>query len=260
VSSGSARVRGWKEDALYRIRLDDAKRKNVLDPEVMTLLAGCLAQAEGDPEVRVVVLDSPVEGFFSAGVDIGFLAGSDPEAFEARDTLGTGEGSAWRALGKTGKPVITIVRGYALGGGLELALAADILVLGRKAVLGLPEIRLGLMPGLGGTQRMVALAGPHRAAGWVLTGGVFSAEEAFAAGVGTVLVEDGEAEAEGVRLARILAGWSEEALKEACVALRAAQTVPLDEGLEKEKQGFYRLLRSSGAQAGMQAFLHRHTR
>ncbi|HEX5608891.1 MAG TPA: enoyl-CoA hydratase-related protein [Solirubrobacterales bacterium] len=153
---------------------------NALNADLFAALAAAAEEAASDPEVRVVVIRGEGERAFSAGADLDELRGRSRE--EAEEILGRG-GEVISAIERLGKPVIAAVDGYALGGGLELALACTLVLVSTNASLGLPEVRLGLIPGYGGTQRLPRAIGRQAALQMMLTGEKISAREAWELGL-----------------------------------------------------------------------------
>jgi enoyl-CoA hydratase len=234
---------GWA-----RITLNRPDRRNALDTALLAAVAGALERLAHDPAVCAVVLTG-AGGNFAAGADIGELA-TRTSAEAAHDP----RKAHWAAIRAFPKPLVAAVDGFALGGGLELALMADLMVLGPTARVGLPETSLGIIPGAGGGQRLMARIGPARAARMVLTGEVIDAATAFAWGLAAYLSEGPalpEAEALAARLAT-----------RAPLALIAAKRA-LIEGAEgalafaAERAGFEALLDSADKAEGIRAFHER---
>jgi enoyl-CoA hydratase len=158
-------------------------------------------------------------------------------------------------LARLDVPVIAAVHGLALGGGLEFALACDLIVADETARLGCPEVRLGLIPGAGGTQRLVTLLGRFRAAELVMTGRLLSAAEAAELGLVTRIVKEGTAFPEAVALANELATAPAVAVQAAKRAVRTAEALSLPAALEVERREFLTTLASDDAREGLDAFL-----
>src|SRR5215469_9808051 len=175
------------EQAVATIRLNRPPM-NALNAALQGDLAAAVAQVCADDEVRAVVLYGG-EKLFAAGADIKEMADASYAQMTQNSSRLQG---ALNAVAAIGKPVIAAVTGYALGGGLELALCADFRVLGESAKVGQPEILLGLIPGAGGTQRLPRLIGPARAKDIVFTGRFVGAGEALAIGLVDQVVPDGE--------------------------------------------------------------------
>jgi enoyl-CoA hydratase len=184
--------------------LNRPQAMNALNADLLRRLADAAEQAAADAEVRVVVIQGAGERAFCAGADLDELSGLSTVA--AHEHLAGGQ-AVFRAIEQLGKPVIAAVDGYALGGGLELALACTLIVTATGAKLGLPEVRLGLIPGYGGTQRLPRAIGRQAALRMMLTGERIAAEEAYELGLTAQPPVEPERFAEAVeQLAEELAG------------------------------------------------------
>ncbi len=192
-------VRVETESGIATIRLDRPPM-NALNSQVQAEIGAAAAQAAADPDVRAVILYGG-EKLFAAGADVKEMA----EASHARVMeIGIGIQEAFKTVARIPKPVIAAITGYALGGGLELALCADFRILGEKAKVGQPEILLGIIPGAGGTQRLPRLIGPSKAKDLVFSGRIADAAEALRIGLADRVVPD----AEVYEAARQIAGAS----------------------------------------------------
>jgi len=243
-------VRYETDGALAVITLDHPP-VNALSTEVIADLAEATTRA-AYPGVRaVVVTGSP---HFAAGADIASFKASR-EGGSGGAGVGIELGRALRAIEALPKPVIAAVRGYALGGGLELAMACDLRVLASDAKVGQPEVKLGIIPGAGGTQRLPRLIGVGRARDLVYTGRMIGASEALAWGLADRVVSSDALEDESIALARALAGGATAAIAIAKRVIAAGLDVSLDEGLELEATGFVEVFRTADAAEGVDAFL-----
>jgi enoyl-CoA hydratase/carnithine racemase len=207
---------------------------------------------------RVLVVVSDLDGFFAAGADIK-LMGSFANSADAEEFAAYGErlrGPLSR-LAESAKPSIAAVEGLALGGGLELAMACTLRVGSRAARLGLPESKLGLIPGAGGTQRLPRLVGRGRALDIMLTAREVPAEEAYQIGLLDRLVEPGEAEKVATDLAHTLCTRSGAALAEILRCVDDAHDLPLAEGLAREADRVNALFTLPEAREGLTAFLEK---
>ena len=243
-------VRVERDAGIATIRLDRPKM-NALNAQVQDEIAAAAREVDADPGVRAVVLYGG-ERVFAAGADIKEMA----EASFAQVALDSARlQAAFTAVARIGKPVVAAVPGYALGGGLELALCADFRVAGEGAQMGQPEILLGIIPGAGGTQRLPRLVGPARAKDIVFTGRFVSAAEALRIGLVDKVVPD----AEVYRVARDLvaqyASGPAVALRAAKQAIDAGLEVDLDTGLEIERLNFAALFATEDQRAGMRSFV-----
>jgi enoyl-CoA hydratase/carnithine racemase len=236
--------------AIATIRLDRPPM-NALNSVVQAEIAAAAAEVSDDPEVRAVIVYGG-EKVFAAGADIKEMADASYGQMAA-DTRRLQD--SFTAVARIAKPVIAAITGYALGGGLELALCADFRVAGAGAKVGQPEILLGLIPGAGGTQRLPRLVGPARAKDIVFTGRFVGAEEALAIGLVDQVVPDGEVHAAAVRLAERFAAGPAVALRAAKQAIDEGLEADLDTGLEIERLQFSGLFATEDARTGMRSFI-----
>jgi enoyl-CoA hydratase/carnithine racemase len=243
-------VRVEVDGAIATIRLDRPPM-NALNAQVQDEIAAAAAQVDTDPAVRAVVLYGG-ERVFAAGADIKEMA----EASFAQVAVDSRRlQAAFTAVARIGKPVAAAVTGYALGGGLELALCADFRVAGAGARLGQPEILLGIIPGAGGTQRLPRLIGSARAKDIVYTGRFVPAAEAHEIGLVDNVVPDAEVyQAARDLVARYAAGPAV-ALRAAKQAIDAGLEVDLDTGLEIERLHFASLFATEDQRTGMRSFV-----
>ncbi|MGH2939492.1 MAG: enoyl-CoA hydratase/isomerase family protein [Solirubrobacterales bacterium] len=228
---------------------------NALADAVIEALGSAAAQIAAS-EVRAVVLTGAGERTFLAGADLNEFgrALGDAEKMAGHARL-TGEVfGGWLALPI---PVVAAVGGHATGGGLEMALLCDLIVVDPRARLGLPEVTLGLIPGAGGTQRLPRRVGRGLASRMLLLGILLDAEEALAAGLVDQVAEPGQALGEAQELAARLARASGPAIRAGKAALRAAATEPLDRGLERERELFLGVARGADAREGVTAFIEK---
>src|ERR1700722_18080007 len=168
-------------------RLNRPEVRNALNLPLRIRLADEITRHAADEKIRCLIVTGSDKGFAS-GADIGEMAGAGAIEGMARNVQ-----KYWRMIMECPKPLIAAIEGFALGGGLELALCADIIIAGEGARLGLPEVKLGILPGGGGTQKLARLAGSKRAMLLLLTGSMFSVAEAFAAGIISEVAPTGQA-------------------------------------------------------------------
>lgn len=237
------RLDGWA-----RLTLNRPAQKNALNTALLAALAEALAGCAADPGIRAVVLTG-AEGNFAAGADI-----AEIETKSASEAAEDPRKAYWAAIRAFPRPLVAAVDGFALGGGFELALMADLLVLGPTARLGLPETNLGLIPGAGGGQRLMALAGRARAMRMVLMAEVIDAPTAEAWGIATHLA-DGPALELAETFAASLARRAPLALMAAKAALLAGEARSL--ALDTERTRFEALLDSADKTEGIRAFRER---
>ncbi|GAA3115596.1 enoyl-CoA hydratase/isomerase family protein [Streptosporangium carneum] len=242
-------VRVEKADGVATIRLDRPKM-NALNRQTQAEIAECARQVDADPEVYAVVLYGG-ERVFAAGADVKEMADM-PYAEMALYSATLQD--CFTAVARIGKPVVAAVTGYALGGGCELALCADIRIAGESAKLGQPEILLGIIPGAGGTQRLPRLIGPAKAKDLIFTGRQVTAEEALRIGLVDLVVPDADVHAEALAYAARFAGGPALALRAAKQAVDRGLESDLDTGLEIERLQFSARFATEDARIGMRAF------
>jgi enoyl-CoA hydratase/carnithine racemase len=238
------------DNAIATIRLNRPPM-NALSAAVQDDLAAAAAQVASDHAIRAVVLYGG-QKLFAAGADIKEMSAASyaqmlPDSARLQDAL--------TAVAQIGKPVIAAVTGYALGGGLELALCADFRVLGESATVGQPEILLGLIPGAGGTQRLPRLIGPARAKDLIFSGRFVGAPEALAIGLADKVVPDDEVYPAACALAAAYAAGPPIALAAAKQAIDRGLETDLATGLELERLSFAGMFATQDAGAGMRSFL-----
>jgi enoyl-CoA hydratase/carnithine racemase len=238
------------DQAVAVIRLDRPPM-NALNSQVQDEIAAAAAQATADQEIRAVIIYGG-ERVFAAGADIKEMAEATYSQMAA-DTRRLQD--AFTAVAKIPKPVVAAITGYALGGGLELALCADFRVAGESARVGQPEILLGVIPGAGGTQRLPRLVGPARAKDIVFTGRFVAAPEALAIGLVDRVVPDAEVFQAARELAGRYAGGPAVALRAAKQAIDEGLDVDLDSGLEIERLNFAGLFATEDQRTGMRSFI-----
>ena len=238
------------DQAIATIRLNRPPM-NALSAAVQADLAEAAARVAGDQAVRAVVIYGG-EKLFAAGADIKEMSGAS-YAQMTRD-ISRLQG-ALNSVAAIGKPVVAAITGYALGGGLELALCADFRVMGESARVGQPEILLGLIPGAGGTQRLPRLIGPAKAKDLIFTGRFADAAEALAIGLADKVVPDDQVYAAAREMAASYAAGPAIALAAAKQAIDLGLETDLATGLEYERLGFAGLFATEDARSGMRSFL-----
>src|SRR6266702_421394 len=243
-------VRVETDHAVAVIRLDRPPM-NALNAQVQEEIAAAAAQVTADQAIRAAVIYGG-EKVFAAGADIKEMADASYSQMSA-DTRRLQE--AFTAVAKIPKPVVAAITGYALGGGLELALCADFRVAGESARVGQPEILLGVIPGAGGTQRLPRLVGPSRAKDIVYTGRFVGAAEALAIGLVDKVVPDDAVYAAARNLVRRYASGPAVALRAAKQAIDEGLDVDLDTGLEIERLNFAGLFATEDQRTGMRSFI-----
>jgi enoyl-CoA hydratase/carnithine racemase len=232
------------------IRLDRPKM-NALNKQVQEEIRAAAAEASERDDVKAVVVWGG-ERVFAAGADIKEMAEMSYTDMVQRSGALT---SAFSAVARIPKPVVAAVNGYALGGGCELALCADIRIAAEDATLGQPEILLGIIPGAGGTQRLSRLVGPSRAKDIIFTGRFVPAAEALAIGLVDKVVPADQVYAEALAWAGRFAGAATYALRAAKDAIDRGLEVDLETGLEIERQQFAALFATRDRSIGMESFV-----
>jgi enoyl-CoA hydratase len=238
-------------EGIALLRLNRPDRLNALDMAVRESLAAHFTELAADEAVRCVVITGD-EKAFAAGADVAELAGRSPnDAAFARSR------AAWAPIERYRRPVIAAVNGFALGGGCELAMHCDIIVAGEGAKLGQPEVKLGIMPGAGGTQRFVRAAGKFAAMRWLLTGELLSAAEALRLGLVSEVTPDGEVLSRALEIAARIAALPAVAVAAIKEAVLVGADLPLAAALRLESQSFQMLFATEDRAEGLRAFLER---
>ncbi|KIM54404.1 hypothetical protein SCLCIDRAFT_1222004 [Scleroderma citrinum Foug A] len=237
------------DPAVALITLNRPKALNALNAAHFSDISMALKEADENPDIGAMVL---------TGSDKAFAAGADIKEMKDKtfsEAYMSNFLSNWEVISKLRKPVIAAVSGYALGGGLELALQADILLAAPSAKLGQPEINLGVIPGGGGTQRLARLIGKSRAMEMILTGRIVDAEEAERWGLVNRVVRDENGVVEAaIKVAQDIAGKSRVAAAAGKEAVNAAFELSLAEGLRLERRLFHSLFATKDQKEGMMAF------
>jgi enoyl-CoA hydratase len=241
-----------KDGPVTVVTLNRPDALNALNQQMASELVGVLSVLATTESVRCVILTGSDKAF-CAGADIKEMSG-----LSATDMMREEHFRAlWDKAGKFPKPMIAALSGYALGGGLELAMCCDIIVASQGTKLGQPEINIGIIPGGGGTQRLTRAVGKYRAMEMVLTGASMTAEQAEAAGLVNKVVPVGRQLEEAKKMGNIIASKGPLVLKLAKMAIRRAQETGLSDGLEYERQLFYALFATKDKEEGMKAFLEK---
>ncbi len=244
-------VTSQHDGAVAVITLDRPEKLNALSPELLEELAAALDTFNTNVDSRVCILTGgPV--VFAAGADVEAMAKSSAIDIYLRNSL-----KFWKHIWSVDKPLIAAVNGVAFGGGCELAMSCDLIVAGESARFGQPEIKLGIMPGAGGTQRLARTVGPYRAMEMILTGEPISAQEAYQVGLVNKVVPDDKVMAEAQRIAQIIVERPPVAIRLARQAVRFGVERTLIEGLEMERRNYRMLYATLDQKEGMAAFLEK---
>lgn len=233
------------------IQLNRPKELNALNLQLMGELRDALKELDNNDDVRAIILTGN-EKAFAAGADIKQMADKT-----AIDMMNIDQFSTWDQIKKTKKPIIAAVSGFALGGGCELMMHCDMIVASESARIGQPEIKIGVMPGAGGTQRLTRAVGKALAMEIVLTGKFITADEALRAGLINKVVPNEMYLKEAFSLAKQIIDKSPVAIKLAKEAVLAAFNTSLDEGLIFERKNFYLCFASEDQKEGMKAFIEK---
>jgi len=247
-------IRYEADGGLARVTIDRPKVLNALNDRTLDEIAHALDRCQGDEGVRAVVLTGAGEKAFIAGADIGELAKMNP--LSAKDLARKGQ-TVLDRLEKMGKPTVAMINGFALGGGLEIALACSLRTASTKARVGLPEVSLGIIPGYGGTQRLSRIAGPGVAREWILTGDMFSAEEAHRVGVVNRVFAPEELEAGTREMLATILSRGPVAVRFALEAIDRGGNMPQREGELMECDLFGLAASTEDMKEGMGAFLEK---
>ncbi len=239
------------EKHIALVQLNRPKELNALNLQLMGELRDSLRQLDVDDNVRVIIITGD-ERSFAAGADIKQMAGQS-----TIDMLKTDQFSTWDQIRKTKKPLIAAVSGFALGGGCELSMTCDIIIASETAKFGQPEIKIGVMPGAGGTQRLTKAIGKARAMEMVLTGNFISADEALEYGLINKVVPMEMYMEAALEIARQIAAMSPIASQLAKEAINRSFETHLDEGLTLERKNFYLTFSSEDQKEGMKAFIEK---
>ena len=240
------------EGPVARVSIARAEKLNALNAQVIAELTDAFTRIETDSSVRVAVLSGTGEKAFAAGADIAEMAGMNTE--QARSFSRAGHLLGERIEGLR-VPVIAKVKGFALGGGCELAMCADLIYASDTAKFGQPEVSLGVIPGFGGTQRLARRVGIGRARELVLRGHVIDAETAARIGLAEAVFALAEIDAKVDEIARQIAAQAPLAVGQAKRVMRGGADVPLVVANELEAQGFSMLFGTEDQKRGMRAFV-----
>lgn len=224
---------------------------NALNQQMMSEVKEVIIAWDNDPNVRAIVI---------TGSDKSFAAGADIKEMlevEFLDALDQNFLDEWTCIAKCRTPTLAAVAGYALGGGCEIAMMCDFIICADNAQFGQPEIRIGTLPGLGGTQRLSRLVGKAKAMDMCITGRMMKADEAERAGLVSRVVPLADLRAEAFKAAVTIAGYSASAVLLAREAVEAANNTSLTQGLSIERHSFYALFGTTDQKEGMNAFVEK---
>lgn len=248
-----ATIRTEQRGRVGVITLDRPEALNALNDEVMADVLAAATAFDRDAGTGALVITGS-ERAFAAGADVKAMAGRTPEQNAAERWM-----SGWDEFAGLGIPKIAAVRGLALGGGCELAMMCDLIIAGDDAQFGQPELALGLIPGLGATQRLTHAVGKARAMDLILTGRRLPAAEALDAGLVSRVVPAAEVLDTALTVATTIAGYSAPAVRAARRLIARAQESPLTEGVAAERAVFYRTFGNADAIEGIAAFVEKRS-
>ncbi|MFJ7084967.1 enoyl-CoA hydratase [Streptomyces griseus] len=231
------------------LTLNRPKALNALSLEVMRETVEAAEALDRDPEVGCIVVTGSGTKAFAAGADIKEM---QPQSYT--DMYLSDWFTAWDRLGQLRTPTVAAVRGYALGGGCELAMMCDLVIAAESAVFGQPEIRLGVIPGIGGSQRLTRAIGKAKAMDLCLTGRNMGAEEAERAGLVSRIVPDADLLTEALAVADTVSGMSAPVAMMAKEAVNRAFETTLAEGVRFERRLFHAVFATADQKEGMKAF------
>lgn len=234
-----------------QIQLNRPDVLNALNIKLMGELVSTLEAFDKDPEVGCIIITGSAKAF-AAGADIKEMATQSAIDMHIRDQF-----SVWDKIRKIKKPIIAATSGFVLGGGCELTMACDMIVAAECTKFGQPEIKLGIIPGAGGTQRLTRAIGKARAMEMILTGRMYTAREMFEAGLVTRLADDEVFLEEAHALAMEIASMPQMALQMAKDSILKSFDTTVEGGLEYERKAFYLLFASDDMKEGMNAFVEK---
>lgn len=245
------KVTEQKEPFIALIELNRPKELNALNRQLMQEVCDALKELDKNDNVRVIIITGN-EQAFAAGADIKQMADKS-----AIDMLLLDQFATWEQIRKTKKPIIAAVSGFALGGGCEFAMTCDMIIASETARFGQPEIKIGTIPGAGGTQRLTKAIGKAKAMELILTGRFLSAEEAHFYGLVNKVVPKEFYLQEAITLAKEIAQLSPVAIQLAKESINRSFETHLDEGLTLERKNFYLTFASADQKEGMNAFVEK---
>ncbi|WP_298450646.1 enoyl-CoA hydratase [uncultured Marinobacter sp.] len=238
-------------EGVGRLTLNRPSVNNALSLEMQAQLSTLFTDLASNPDVRCIVLTGG-PSVFAAGGDISSMAGVGPIDIYQRHTE-----RVWAPIQHCPKPVIAAVSGYAFGGGCELAMHADIIIAGESASFCQPEIKIGIMPGIGGTQRLVRAVGKSKAMNMALTGKPISAYEAWVSGLVSEIIEDDAVQDYAIKQAVKIARMPPLAAEQIKEVILAGMDASLEAGLALERKANALLFASDDQKEGMNAFIEK---
>ena len=242
-----------RKDEIGLVTVNRPQQMNCMNSETRLELADAFTDLGKDSEISVIILTGAPGKAFIAGADIKEFLERDMSSQEALEE----DWIVTKVISNLSKPVIAMIDGFCLGGGLEIAMACDLRIASDRSKLGQPEINLGIIPGAGGTQRLARLIGEGRAMEMILTGRMITAEEACNYGILNFTYAAEELEAKTMEIANTIAEKSSYAIKRAKRSVKAVSQMNLEEGLKLEREMFIECANSEDGKEGITAFIEK---
>jgi len=242
-----------KKDKVGIITLNRPKQLNSLNVQLQNDILAALESYDKDKDVGAIIITGN-QKVFAAGADIKMMAPLTYTKVIKEDLF-----AEWDKIKRIRKPIIAAVNGFALGGGCGLAMFCDIIIAGEKAIFGQPEINLGTIPGMGGTQRLTRAVGKYKAMEWILSGNQFDAHTAERAGLVSRVVPDDQVLPEAVKLATKIASMSQVAVAQAKMSINGSFETTLEQGTALERRAFHTTFATVDRKEGMDAFVSKRT-
>ena len=242
-----------RKDGVGLVTVNRPQQMNCMNSETRLELADAFTNLGKDSEISVIILTGAPGKAFIAGADIKEFLERDMSSQEALEE----DWIVTKVISDLSKPVIAMIDGFCLGGGLEIAMACDLRIASDRTKLGQPEINLGIIPGAGGTQRLTRLIGEGRAMEMILTGRMITAEEACNYGILNFTYAAEELEAKTMEIANTIAGKSSYAIERAKKSVKAVSQMNLEEGLKLEREMFIECANSEDGKEGITAFIEK---
>jgi enoyl-CoA hydratase/carnithine racemase len=233
------------------IQLNRPESLNALNLQTRKELADVFSRINNDKSIYCIIITGGPK-VFAAGADLKELANATPVEMIFRKLH-----DLWKPIWDCPKPIIAAVNGFALGGGCELAMSADIIIAGKNAKFGQPEIKVGIIPGAGGTQKLVKAIGKYKAMRYLLTGDFFDADTAYKMGLVSEIVSDDKVLEVALEIAKKISELPPIAISQIKEVVNKGMDVPLDIGLSLEKQAFNLLFSTYDQKEGMNAFIEK---
>lgn len=252
MSNGYNNIIVERDDRIATIVLNRPKALNALNSETMREVVSAARDLDADDGIGCIVLTGSGTKAFAAGADI-----KEMSTKTATEMYMANFFAEWEDFTRVSKPVIAAVDGYALGGGCELAMMCDFIIAGEKAAFGQPEINLGVIPGMGGSQRLTRAIGKSKAMEMCLTGRTMDAQEAEGLGLVARVVEAGQAREEAEKTAATIASKSLVASRMVKEVVNAAFETTLAQGIDFERRVFHSVFSSEDQKIGMEAFVNK---